>query len=176
MLTSYDFIFYLLALVALLAAFGVVTAVSPIYSALYLVLVMCDFACLFLMLNAYFVAGVQVVVYAGAVVVLFVMVVMLFNLHHEKEAFARGKISGFFKLAAAGMFCGLLATTLYTFTGPEAIKSLPAIGGADSTRQMAQLLFTDYVFGFEAISILILLVAVGAVTIAQFRGGTHAKS
>ncbi len=176
MLTSYDFMFYLLAIMALLFSFGVVTAVSPIYSALFLVLVMCDFACLFLMLNAYFVAGVQVIVYAGAVVVLFVMVVMLFNLHHEKEAFSRGKISGFFKLATAGMFCGLLATTLYTFTGPQAIKVMPEVGNADTTRRLAQLLFTDYVFGFEAISILILLVAVGAVTIAQFRGGTHAKS
>ncbi|OQW52449.1 MAG: hypothetical protein A4S09_08835 [Proteobacteria bacterium SG_bin7] len=175
MLTAYDFIFYFLASMALIFAFGVVTATSPIYSALCLVLVMCDFACLFLMLNAYFVAGVQVVVYAGAVVVLFVMVVMLFNLHHEKEAFSRGKVSGFFKLAASGMFCGLLATTIYTFTGAEAIKTAPAIGGIDTTRQMAQMLFTDYVFGFEAISILILLVAVGAVTIAQFRGGTHAK-
>lgn len=176
MLTTYDFLFYMLGTLALVCAFGVVTATSPIYSALYLVLVMCDFACLFLMLNAYFVAGVQVVVYAGAVVVLFVMVVMLFNLHHEKEAFSRGKTSGFFKLAAAGMFCGLLATTIYTFTGPEAIKTAPALGGVDTTKQMAQMLFTDYVFGFEAISILVLLVAVGAVTIAQFRGGTHAKS
>lgn len=73
------------------------------------------------------------------------------------------------------MFCGLLATTIYTFSGPQAIKVMPEGSGIDSTRRMAQLLFTDYVFGFEAISILILLVAVGAVTIAQFRGGTHAK-
>lgn len=95
MLTSYDFMFYLLAVLALFFAFGVVTAVSPIYSALYLVLVMCDFACLFLMLNAYFVAGVQVIVYAGAVVVLFVMVVMYLTYIMRRKLFRAEKFQGF---------------------------------------------------------------------------------
>lgn len=172
---AFDILFYILALLTLIFAFGVVTSSSPIYSALYLVMTMIDIACLFVMLDAYFIAGVQVAVYAGAVVVLFVMVVMLFNLHTETEAFSRGKISGFFKLAVGGMFCGLLATTVYNFSGTKALNLNLGAENVDATKKIAQLLFTDYVFAFEAISILILLVAIGSVTLAQFKGGTHAK-
>lgn len=176
MLSSYDFMFYLLAFFCLIFSFGVVTAASPIYAALFLVLTMIDIACLFVMMNSYFIAGVQLIVYAGAVVVLFVMVVMLFNLHLEKEAFSRGKISGFFKLAVAGMLCGVLATTIWNFSSAAFVSGTPSPMNVDMTKKIAELLFSDYLFGFEIISVLILVVAVGAVTISQFKGGTHAKS
>ena len=175
MLSAYDLVFYFLAIFALFSAFGVVTSASPIYSAFFLVLTMMDIACLFVMLGAFFIAGVQLVVYAGAVVVLFVMVLMLFNLHKETEAFSKGTLSGMAKLGATGLLCGILATTLFNFASRA--KSMAAdIGPEESTEKLAKLLFSDYVFGFEAISILILVVAVGAVALSQIKGGSHAKS
>ncbi len=173
-MSSYDIVFYLIAFLSLVCAIGTVTSSSPIYSAFFLVLTMVNIACMFVLMEAFFIAGVQLIVYAGAVVVLFVMVLMLFNLHLEKETFSKGNISGMAKLASAGLLCGILATTLYHFSS-RTIPAAKNVVGEDQTEKLAKLLFTDFIFGFEAISILILVVAVGAVSLSQFRGGTHAK-
>ncbi len=175
MLTSYDIVFYILALFALFSSFGVVTTASPLYSAFFLVLTMMDIACLFVMLGAFFIAGVQLIVYSGAVVVLFVMVLMLFNLHQETESFSKGTVSGMAKLGVTGLLCGILATTLFHFAS-RAKSIVTEVGADESTEKLAKLLFSDHIFAFEVISILILVVAVGSVALSQVKGGTHAKS
>ncbi|MEC9281624.1 MAG: NADH-quinone oxidoreductase subunit J [Bdellovibrionota bacterium] len=107
-----NIVFYFLEALILLSALGVVLVTSPIYSALFLVLTMIGVAGIFVSLDAFFLAGVQLVVYAGAVTVMFVMVVMLFNLDKEKKAFSKGTGSNFLKAASVGLIWSILSTSL----------------------------------------------------------------
>lgn len=175
-MTPDAFLFWFLAILTMVSAGLVVTMANPIFSALALAMTMVGVAALFVTLNAYFLAGVQLIVYAGAVMVLFVMVLMLFDLKHELRAFTRGFLTGGVKLATVGLFAGLMVggilvtgTTAFD-KGPEAV----AIAG-DNTAALGQLLFSHYLFGFEALGVLLLIVAVGAVALARSRGGTHAS-
>jgi NADH-quinone oxidoreductase subunit J len=166
-----DWLFYLMAFVTLSGAIGMLLAPSPIFSALFLVLSMGGVAGLFVTLNAYFIAGVQLIVYAGAVMVLFVMVLMLFNLKEEKQAFSRGLFSGALKITTSGVLAGLLFVAFIMSTKLLAEPNTELA----TTEDLAQLLFTKYIFGFELISLLLLLVIVGVVAIAKGSGGTHAN-
>jgi NADH-quinone oxidoreductase subunit J len=166
-------VFYLIGGLTLLSAIAVISFRNPIFCALALALTMTGAAVIFFTLGAYFVAGVQLIVYAGAVMVMFVMVVMLIDLKHEGPAFSRGGISTFLKFLSTTILGGtLVATAAYTVVGGKA--SLPPLKeGLDNTRVLAGELFTKYIFGFEAIGILLLVVLVGAIALARARGGTH---
>ncbi|MCB9027193.1 MAG: NADH-quinone oxidoreductase subunit J [Bdellovibrionaceae bacterium] len=168
-------LFYILAIAIVVFSLGVVMTANPIFSALFLALTMVTLAFVYFLLNAPFIAGVQLIVYAGAVVVLFVMVMMLFDLKQEKEAFTKGKFTGFLKIASAGWLCGLIAGAIYMST--EMVVSGNQILDVNkaSTKILAKELFSNYVFAFEALGILLLLIAVGAVSISRIKGGTHAK-
>ncbi len=165
-----DMLFYLIAFVTLVSAVMLLLVPSPVYAAFFLVLAMAGVAGLFVLLNAYFMAGVQLIVYAGAVMVLFVMVLMLFNLKQETQAFSRGLISGALKLFTGGTLTGLMFVGYIMSTKMIAEPRLEIPTSAD----VAKLLFTKYVFGFELISLVLLLVIVGVVAIAKGSGGTHA--
>lgn len=170
-----DVAFYTLALLALAGGVGVIFSNNPIYSALNLVLTMIGVSGLFATLNAYFLAGVQLIVYAGAVLVLFVMVLMLFDLKHEMKTFSRGFISGLLKLTSLCLILGLLAGAAWisgeTFFAPVSTEPERAMS---STKALAEILFTKYLFAFEAVGVLLLIVAVGAVALSRMTGGTHA--
>lgn len=177
-MTADALLFWILAAATLAAALTVVMVVNPIYSALALAGAMVGISALFVTLNAYFIAGVQLIVYAGAVMVLFVMVIMLFDLKNEIEAFTKGKISGAIKLGSVGMLGGLVAGAIVLSAGSlltnnEAVEQLQK--SSDNTKSLGKLLFTQYLFGFEALGILLLIVAVGAVALSRSKGGTHAK-
>lgn len=176
-MTPEVFLFWFLALVTVVSAFGVILSVNPVYSAMSLVMTMIGVSALFVTLNAYFLAGVQLIVYAGAVVVLFVMVLMLFDLRGEVTAFTRGKFTGAVKIAAVGLLGGMVVGAV-ALTAP-ALKApntgIQTVIEGDSTSALGKLLFTQYLFGFEALGILLLVVAVGAVALARSKGGTHAK-
>jgi len=137
---------------------------------------MATIAALFFSLEAYFIAGVQLIVYAGAVMVLFVMVVMLFNLNKEKRAFSRGSLSMVFKTG--------LSILIFTMIAGAISMSYAELGGGigigkenvtRSIQELSALLFTKYVFAFEALGVLLVMVIVGAVAIAKAKGGTHAE-
>ena len=150
----------------------VLTNANPVFSALSLAFTMVGISALFVTLDAYFIAGVQLIVYAGAVMVLFTMVIMLFDLKAEARAFSRGVISGGIKLVSAGVFTGIVAGTLLTtIDSSSAAKSTQV----QTVKQLSTLLFTKYIFVFEALGILLLVVAIGAVALSRARGGTHAK-
>lgn len=177
MLMLSDYVFYFLGLFTFICAAGVVTTQNPIYSAFYLVLSMVGISGLFVTLDATFVAGVQLIVYAGAVLVLFVMVLMLFDLKHELPTYSKGMLSGFFKLVSAGVLLGLLAGSVYMSS--ELILGAPPadkIVGVDHTKALGHLLFTKYLFAFELIGALLLIIAIGAVALSRISGGTHADS
>lgn len=174
-MTADVFIFWFLAIVTVASALTVILIANPIYSALALAMTMVGISALFVTLNAFFIAGVQLIVYAGAVMVLFVMVIMLFDLKHELQAFARGKFSGALKIAAVGMLAGLIVGAVLMSSGVPALTGQPLAAGVDNTKALGKMLFSQYIFGFEALGILLMVVAVGAVALARSKGGTHAK-
>lgn len=175
-MTADSFLFWLLAAVTLISGLSVVLVSNPIYSALCLAMTMVGVSALFATLGAYFIAGVQMIVYAGAVLVLFVMVLMLFDLKTELGAFSRGKISGLLKIATIGCLAGFLAGAFsmsIEFVEKPAAKAV--VAGVDTTHNLGTLLFTKYILGFEALGILLLVIAIGVVGLARSKGGTHAK-
>ena len=178
-MTPDTFIFWFLALVVFISAVGVVVLPNPVFSALSLVMTMVTMAALYATLKAFFIAGVQLIVYAGAVMVLFVMVLMLFDLHKELRAFTKGTLSGGVKLLLGGLLAGLIVGAV-SMSG-ELLKSAPESAitnnssGIESTKVLGKLLFTQYIFGFEILGVLLLIIAVGAVALARSKGGTHVK-
>jgi NADH-quinone oxidoreductase subunit J len=151
-----------------------VTRKSPIAAALWLVNTMFSLAALYAMLEAHFIAAIQVLVYAGAIMVVFLFVVMLLNLGHPSEiADARGKWG---KIAAGALGIALLAQIMalagkrlpepFTPGGdfdPNVVRDLGAIGS------VAQPLFNEYLLAFELTSILLLVAIVGAVVLGRRR-------
>ena len=174
------FLFWFLAIATIISAMSVVLMTNPIFSALSLAMTMVSVAALFVTLNAYFLAGVQVIVYAGAVMVLFVMVLMLFDLKHELQAFTRGRAIGALKIASVGILAGLvvgavtMGLTLYNKSG-EAMAGLQPKANLDSTRALSETLFLKNIFGFEALGVVLLVIAVGTVALSRSKGGTHAR-
>ncbi len=176
-MTADAFLFWFLAFVALSSGLGVILMNNPIYSALCLAMTMVGISALFVTLNAFFIAGVQLIVYAGAVMVLFVMVLMLFDLKTELQAFSRGRFTGAVKIASVGLLAGLIvaAITVSISMIPEKTTDNPVLvgNGMETTKALGHILFTKYLFGFEALGVLLLVIAVGAVALARSKGGTH---
>ncbi|HYM79886.1 MAG TPA: NADH-quinone oxidoreductase subunit J [Candidatus Limnocylindria bacterium] len=144
---------------------------NPVTSALFLVLAFCSLAGLYLLLHAEFLAMVQVIVYAGAIMVLFLFVIMYLNLKRDVEhglqfALRRGAgwLLGALLLAEAALLVGRRWSG-----GPvtQTAEALPAIG---NTQALGQVLYTRYLFPFEITSIVLLVAMIGAVVIAQGRG------
>ena len=166
--------FYLFGLIAIASAITFVTRKSPIAAALWLVNVMFSLAALFVMLEAHFLGVIQVLVYAGAIMVVFLFVVMLLNVGHPSEiADARGEWG---KLAAGLLGLALLAQVMVlagkrlpepftpgTGYDADAVRDLGAIGS------VAQPLFNEYLLAFELTSILLLTAIVGAVVLGRRR-------
>jgi NADH:ubiquinone oxidoreductase subunit 6 (subunit J) len=270
MLEVNDALFFGFALVAALSAVLVIFVKNPIYSALFLALTMCVLGAMYFTLDAYFVAVAQITVYAGAVMVLFVMVVMLFDLKRETEEILKVSPVTLAKIVSVALLCGFLVGTGWLaingaqaspamqlapnttaadlakptekqfpaaaapgkfqsgdltaaarkdqaqeagaqagnppsnppgkteapgilntpinpdedLTAAEAAKLVEGTNdGAQSTKPhqeqfgstvaLSQLLFSKYIFAFEAVSVLLLIAIVGAVALAKSKGGTH---
>lgn len=159
------FFFYLFAGLTLLFGFLVVAnpfSRNPVNSAMFLVLSIVSLAGLFVLLNAFFLAAVQVLVYAGAVIVLFLFVIMLLNLKEEekiKVQKARGAIGLIAVGALASIFIGTLAGSV--FAQPQA----GPVAGA--TAPLGRLLFADYLLPFEIVSLLLLVAMVGVILLSK---------
>ena len=173
-LTILNFQFYFLAILVVFGALGVIAAQSPIYSVLSLALSMIAMGGMFFTLGAYFVAAVQLIVYAGAVLVLFVMVIMLFDLNKESgDGTTNGLTTTLIRAVGAGAFLGLIYGALELAQGGRETFSKGPDAGIGLS-QFSTVLFSKYLFAFEIISVLLLVVAVGAVVLARSKGGTHA--
>jgi NADH-quinone oxidoreductase subunit J len=155
-------LFFLLAALAIAGAVSLIVQRHPIHSALSLIVVMVALAGLYLLLGADFVAAVQIIVYAGAIMVLFVFVIMLLNAG-EEERTNLSRIARTAGLPLALALLALLATTIARAGHVETAPSLPAT----PTRQLAMLLFREFVFPFELTSFLILIAILGAIVLAQ---------
>ncbi len=157
--------FLVLAVLTVAAALTVVVHPNPVHSACALVVTLCLLAVFFFGLDADLVGWLQVIVYAGAIVVLFLFIIMLLNLQVESRVMERPP---FVALAVAGGV--MLAVMLVRTLGRQAtrpIGDLPA--GFGGTTALAERLFTAYVLPFELTSVLLLVAIVGAIAIAQRR-------
>jgi NADH-quinone oxidoreductase subunit J len=169
-------LFYLFAAVAVLASLLVIVQRNPIYSVLFLIASFGALSGLYVLLEAPFVAMIQIIVYAGAIMVLFLFVVMLLNAPHEdtEEDLERGvrppsssRVKAFGSLLAIVLVVELIAVVVASRRAPiafagQAVSSVAAIGRS---------LFTDYAFPFEVTSVLILVALVGAIVLARRESG-----
>ena len=164
-------LFILFGAIAVCGAIMVVTRKHPMASALYLILTLFAVAALFVLRQAHFLAAVQVIVYAGAVVVLFVFVIMLINVPENRMPVERVTTVRFLGVIAAGLFIlesPVLARRFSMPKGPAAeVGTVEAVGRA---------LFTDYLLAFEVTSVLLLSAVIGAIALAKKKiGGKGTK-
>lgn len=166
-----NIIFFGLSTLLLFCAVMVVTRKNPVASAIYLVGTLSLVAALFAFLRADFVAVIQVLVYAGAIMVLFLFVIMILNLEPKLLGYSKLKIVDFFGLfLTVLMFIGLAGylNKTFEFVLPEnalIVESIDKLGG--NTQVIGQVLFAKYAWPFELASVLILLAIFGAVVIAR---------
>jgi NADH-quinone oxidoreductase subunit J len=163
-------LFILLALGSILSALLVITTPSPIASALYLVVTFFCIAGFYVLLAAPLLAAIQIIVYAGAVLVLVLFVIMLLNLKRIEEKISRGwKTAGIVVtvLLVGISFAAIAASTAVLVLGTT---SLPLGFGKVAT--LGSLLFTQYLYPFEVVSVLLLLAIVGAVAIIRKQGSS----
>ena len=170
-----DFFFYLFGLIAVASAIAFVTRRSPVAAALWLVNTMFCLAAMYVMLDAQFIGAIQVLVYAGAIMVVFLFVIMLLNLGQPSElADARG-LGG--KLIAGAIGLGLLAQLVavaapripepFRVRAEESPAAVAAASGA--VVPVARPLFTEHLLAFEVTSVLLLAAIVGAVLLGRVR-------
>jgi NADH-quinone oxidoreductase subunit J len=161
------FFFYLLSAITLLSGVFVIIRKNPVHSALALILGLLSQAGLYLMLYAPFVAGVQIILYAGGIMVLFLFVIMLVNIERsqKEEQFNKQWLVGL--LAAIAL--GALLVLVYT----KGNVLLPAHAGIpvenNNTQQIGLMLYGQYMFSFEIASLLLLVAIIGAVVMAKKR-------
>jgi NADH-quinone oxidoreductase subunit J len=155
-------LFWLFAAIAVASALVVILQKNPLYSALALIVTLCSLSAIYGLLGSPFIAVLQVVVYAGAIMVLFLFVIMLLNV--KREDYEAGQ--GLFKVVGATL-AALLVAEVGTVVARSG-HSAPSPAFDASTQRMAQVLFSPYfLYVFEATSILILAALVGAVVLAR---------
>ena len=166
-----EILFFLFATIAVVAALNVILQRNPIYCAIGLIVTLCSLAGLFLTLSAQFIAAIQIIVYAGAIMVLFVFTIMLLNVRSEEAKVDRQK---FLRWLAVPLFVALLGEVYYvvrTVNNPP--PQIPATGTAPpveilgTVESIGREMFTSYLLPFEATSVLILMAIVGAMLLAR---------
>ncbi len=169
-------LFYVFAALTVGGALGMVTRRNPVAGLLFMVTALASLAGIFVLLEAHFLAAIQVMVYAGAIMVLFLFVIMLLNLGHEVGPGIRRGLGAILSFALVGATLGLLvrqfrgaeASPVYdVFGGGEAVDALLQQKGAVGA--IADPIFTDYVVAFELTGILLLVAIVGALALAKRR-------
>jgi len=157
-------IFFILAALAVIGALSLIIQRHPIHSALSLIVVMIALAGLYLLMGAEFVAAVQIIVYGGAIMVLFVFVIMLLNAGAEERT-NLSKLAGWAGVPLAVALTGFLAAAVAR--SQDAVQASTQYGAPAPTKALANLLFQDFVYPFELTSFLILVAILGAIVLAQ---------
>jgi NADH-quinone oxidoreductase subunit J len=157
-------VFYPLAVLTVVGAAGVILSRNPVRSAMWLVATLALLAVFFVALHAHLVAALQIIVYAGAVMVLFLFVIMLLNLQQDP---GEGGRLGLKTLALGGSAAAsaLFARVLWVSSSQQPVASLPE--GFGTTKVLARVLFGEYLVAFELTSVLLLVAIVGAIVLAR---------
>jgi len=170
-----EILFFVFAAVAVGSAFGVVLGRSPVASLLFMVSTLASVAGIYILLEAHFLAAIQVMVYAGAIMVLFLFVIMLLNLGHEYQQDMKGWGAAVVLFLVTGAMAGMLAARFgaaaeldfLAEANTAAMEAALAEKGAVGV--IAEPLFTTYVVPFEITGILLLVAIVGALALAKRR-------
>ena len=179
----YSILFYIFSLFVILSSIGVITSKNPVYCVLYLILAFINSAILFLFLNAEFLAMLLIVVYVGAVAVLFLFVVMMLNVAQQKNQWFASKDS------SKHIPVGLIISTLIFFEiiiviggwkyKPEIfdINNSIAQNSLSNTHSLGQILYTDYIHVFQISGMILLVAMVGAIVLTfRQRSGVKRQS
>jgi NADH-quinone oxidoreductase subunit J len=177
-MTALEFYFYVCAVLAVAGAFGVIIARNPIRSAMGLLLLILSVAGLFLVLRAQFLATIQLIVYAGAIVVLFLFVIMLLGpsastSNDRRGITVRAGAGALFVLAGLGALGAVARTWVVTHHVIPMPKADPGFGGIDA---FGAALFSDAIVPFELSSALLMVAVIGAVAVARGRQGSTSLS
>ncbi len=168
-------VFSVAAAIVLTGALGVIIARNPVHSALFLIQTLFGVAALFILQDAHFLAAVQIIVYAGAIVILFLFVIMLLGVDQAEDLDVE-PIGGQRPLAAvigAAVIGLLLTVMMIAVDGATGLRGAtkPLEEGTADIEQLAEVLFTDYVFAFELTAVLLTIAVVGAVALARKPSG-----
>lgn len=160
-------LFVALGLASILAALLTITSPSPIASALYLVTTLFCVAGLYVLLAAPFVAAIQIIVYAGAVIVLVLFVIMLLNLQAIEE-----RLRTSWRVASVIVSAVILLTTFMAIMGASSAGTgMPLPEGFGQVEPISSILFSKYLYAFEVVSVLLLLAVIGAVALIRHSEG-----
>lgn len=162
-----DVIFYILGALAVASGIMVVTRKNAVHAAIYLVVAMCAIAGLFAQLGSYFIAALQIIVYAGAIMVLFLFVIMMLNLKRDEFGFDSRIFQRIFAFVLGVIFLIQIVMVATNFPKQPGQPFDPSMGNIES---LAKKLFYDYLYPFEIVGVLLLAAIIGAVVIARKKG------
>jgi len=165
-MSAIEIMFWFLSILALGAAVMVVASKSPVYSILFLILTFFAISGHYILLNAQFLAVVNVIVYAGAIMVLFLFVVMLMNLNAESEPHQKNKWLLYIGGISGGSLLLVIVAALKKTVATTQLVQMNN-GEVGLIKNLGIKLFTDYVFPFEISSVLFLSAMIGAVVIGK---------
>ena len=158
-------IFALFALLAVGSGVAVVAHRNPIYATMSLVVTLFSMAVLFVLLGAPFIAALQILIYAGAILVLFLFVLMLLNVQRQQRDEGSSAIQRWTALLGAALLCGMLAMLFWR--SRLAVQQGPLTEQLVSLRGLASELFSAYLLPFEIIGLLLLVAVIGATVVAR---------
>ena len=159
-------LFYIAATISVMSTTLVITRTNASHALIYLIVSLLSIAVIFYVLGAPFAAALEIVIYAGAIMVLFLFVIMLLNPAPLKERFASGPVLTGLTFALGVLFVAALMRGVMSLAG--AGGAMAAVGeGYGSTRSVGELLFTAYLYPFELTGVLLLVAMVGAVVLAR---------
>jgi NADH-quinone oxidoreductase subunit J len=165
-MSTLEILFYALSAFVIISAIMVLVSKNPIHSVLWLILVFFAISGHYILLNAQFLAIVNIIVYAGAIMVLFLFVIMLMNVKQENE-FKKHLLVKFIGVLSGGSFLVLLVALVKQTVQLQGQKVLLKEGNIGLIHPLGKALFTDYVVPFEISSVLFLSAMVGAVIIGK---------
>ena len=163
--------FYMFAAVTVAAGVLVISAKNPVHSVLWLILAFFSAAGLFVLLGAEFLAMLLIIVYVGAVAVLFLFVVMMLNINYEEL-----REGAFAYLPLGGLIAAVLVVEMVTLGaawqfGPDVASNLasatPAIGDVENTKALGRVIYTDYIFIFQGAGMILLVAMIGAIVLTH---------
>jgi NADH-quinone oxidoreductase subunit J len=163
-----NFLFYVCAFLAVAGALGVVGCKNPVHSAICMIGTMISLAVIYLLHHAEFIFAIQLMVYAGAVMMLMIFVIFLLDVREEEKMRERLKGVKVVSVAAGGLiFLALMLPVAGVLTGKKGEMTDAAIANIGSVELISAELFTNYVLPFEVASLVLLVGLVGAVTLAK---------
>ena len=163
-----QFFFYIFAGVAVASAIGVITAKNPVHSAVFLIICLLQVAALYILLRAPFLAAVQVFIYVGAVMVLFLFVVMVLDVGKERlKKHIHGQRAA--AIPVLILFLGAAGYLLSKVKWSQPVENYSETTLMRHTEVLGKLLYTKYVFPFEVVSVLLLVALIGAIVLVMKR-------